>query len=65
MKQHDVDYLLYAMTHVARNGLIAADRQFAEQMAQAVRNPWFKPSKHETERMTAVENRFYGGGGGA
>lgn len=65
MTRLDTDYLLYAMTHVARKGLIRADRKFAQEMERAARDRWFKPSPQQADRMSAVEARFYQDGGGA
>ena len=65
MNRLDVDYLLYAMTHVARKGQIQADREFAQELERAARDRWFKPSEQQAQRMAAVETRFYQDGGGA
>lgn len=65
MRPHEVDYLFYAMTRVARLGRIEADRAFAKVMAGAARDRRFKPSQQQIERMSEVEARFYREGGGA
>ncbi|MBL3553863.1 hypothetical protein [Rhodovulum sulfidophilum] len=65
MRPHEVDFLFYAMTRVARLGRIEADRAFARKMADAAQDRRFKPSRQQIERMTEVEARLYREGGAA